>query len=68
MVKKKNVDLDEKKLNTKTTAFVVALSEDKGLVEVSTFPRSLDQWDFIKFLKKIGRVIKHKTRVIKQEH
>ena len=28
MVKKKNIEIDEKKLNIMTTAFVVALSED----------------------------------------
>ena len=42
MVKGKNIEIDEKKLNAKTLAFVVALSEDKGLVEISTYPRSLD--------------------------
>lgn len=42
MVKGKNLEIDEKKLNAKTVAFVVALSEDKGLVEISTYPRSLD--------------------------
>ena len=47
MVKNKNIEIDEKKLNIKTTAFVVALSEDKGLVAVSTYPKSLDQDDFI---------------------
>ena len=32
MIKGKNIEIDEKKLNAKTVAFVVAMSEDKGLV------------------------------------
>ena len=55
MIKGKNVEIDEKKLNAKTVAFVVALSEDMGLVELSTYPKSLDQWDFINFWKKFER-------------
>ena len=55
MIKRKNVEIDEKKLNAKTVAFVVALSEDMGLVELSTYPKSLDQWDFINFLKKVRK-------------
>ena len=55
MVKGKNIELDDKKLNAKTLAFVVALSEDKGLVELSTYPKSLDQWDYINFLKKVRK-------------
>ena len=55
MVKDENIEIDEKKLNAKTLAFVVALSEDKGLVALETFQRSLDQWDFVKFLKKIRK-------------
>ena len=55
MVKGKNVEVDEKKLNAKTCAFVVALSEDKGLVAVKTFHRSLDQLKFIEFLKVLRR-------------
>ena len=51
MGKSSNVEIDEKMLNAKTLAFVVALSEDKGLVAVQTYPRSLDKDDFIKFLK-----------------
>ena len=43
-------------LNSKTLAFVVALSEDLGLVAVDTFPRSLDKNDFLKFLKTIRKV------------
>ena len=42
MVKGKNISIDEKKLNAKTCAFVVAMSEDKGLVELDTYPKSLD--------------------------
>ena len=42
MVKGKNIELDEKKLNAKCLAFVVALSEDKGLVNIKTYPKSLD--------------------------
>ena len=34
MGKSSNVEIDEKRLNAKTLAFVVALSEDKGLVTV----------------------------------
>jgi hypothetical protein len=37
-------------------AFVVALSEDLGLVTVETFPRSLDKNDFLKFLKQIRKI------------
>ena len=55
MIKGKNVELDEKKLNPNTTAFVVALSEDKGLVALSTFHRSLDQWKFIEFLRELRK-------------
>ena len=55
MVQHKNVEIDEKKLNASTLAFVVALSEDKGLVTVNTFPRSLDQHDFIKFMKAVRK-------------
>ena len=43
-------------LNAKTLAFVVGLSEDKGLVVVDTFPRSLDKDDFLKFLKHIRKI------------
>ena len=42
MVKGKNIEIDEKLLNSKTLAFVVALSRDKGLVAVESFERSLD--------------------------
>ena len=55
MVKSKNIEIDEKKLNASTLAFVVALSEDKGLVTVNTYPRSLDQYDFIKFMKSVRK-------------
>ena len=55
MVKGKNIEVDEKKLNAATCAFVVALSEDKGFFAMKTFPRSLDQWNFIEFLKKIRK-------------
>ena len=55
MVKSKNIEIDEKKLNASTLAFVVALSEDKGLVTVNTYPRSLDQHDFIKFMKAVRK-------------
>ena len=55
MGKSDNVEIDEKKLNVKTIAFVVAMAEDKGLVAVETFARSLDKDDFIKFLKKIRK-------------
>ena len=55
MVKGKNVELDEKTLNAKCTAFVVGLSEDKGLVALDTFARSLDQHRFIIFLKKVRK-------------
>ena len=51
MVKRKNIEVDEKLLNTKTLAFVLAISKDKGLVACKTFERSLDQFDFIAFLK-----------------
>ena len=51
-----NIEIDEKKLNAKTLAFVVALSKDKGLVAVDTFPRALDQDDFIVFLKNIRKI------------
>ena len=51
MSKYSNVELNEKKLNVKTLAFVVAISEDKGLVSIKTYPRSLDQYNFIEFLK-----------------
>ena len=43
-------------LNSKTLAFVVAMSEDLGLVAIDTFPRSLDKNDFLKFLKHIRKV------------
>ena len=56
MGKSNNVEIDEKKLNAKTLAFVVAMSEDKGLVSVKTFPRSLDKDDFITFLKHIRKI------------
>ena len=55
MGKSSNVEIDEKKLNAKTLAFVVAMSEDKGLVAIETFARSLDKDDFIEFLKKIRK-------------
>ena len=55
MIKGQNISIDEKRLNAKTCAFVVALSEDKGLVAVDTYERSLDQWKFISFLKKIRK-------------
>ena len=42
-MKNKNVNIDEKKLNAKTCAFVIAVSEDKGLVAVKTYHRSLDK-------------------------
>ena len=32
MNKRRNIEVDEKKLNVSTCAFVVGLSEDKGLV------------------------------------
>ena len=47
--------MDEKDLNQKTCAFVVALSEDKGLVQVSSYPRSIDKFRFIEFLGKIRK-------------
>ena len=56
MVKGKNIEVDEKKLNAQTCAFVVALSEDKGLVAVKTYPNSLDQSRFIEFLKIIRKI------------
>ena len=56
MIKGKNIEVDSKKLNVKTCAFVVAMSADKGLVAVSTYKRSLDQWDFVDFMKKIKKV------------
>jgi len=56
MGKYNNVEIDEKKLNIKTLAFVVALSEDRGLVSVKTYPRSLDKDDFIDFLKQIRKI------------
>ena len=56
MGKSSNVEIDEKKLNVKTLAFVVAMEEDKGLVAVQTYARSLDKDDFIKFLKQIRKV------------
>ena len=43
-------------LNVKTLAFVVAMSEDRGLVCVESFPRSLDKFDFLKFIKHIRRI------------
>ena len=55
MIKSKNIEIDEKKLNAKTLAFVVALSEDKGLVTINTFERSLNQHDFIKFMKVVRK-------------
>ena len=55
MVKSKNVEVDEKRLNAETCAFVVALSYDKGLVALDHFPKSLDQWKFISFLKKVRK-------------
>ena len=55
MVKGKNVEIDEKKLDAKTCAFVVALSSDKGLVSLQTFGKSLDQWKFIEFLKSVRK-------------
>ena len=42
MVKGKNIEIDEKRLNSKTCAFVVALDEDKGLVALDTHIGSLD--------------------------
>jgi len=42
MIKGRNVEVDEKRLNAKTCAFVVALSEDKGLVALKTYTNSLD--------------------------
>ena len=56
MGKSCNVEIDEKKLNAKTLAFVVAMAEDRGLVAVQTYARSLDKDDFIKFLKQIRKV------------
>ena len=56
MNKSNNIEIDEKKLNAKTLAFVVALSIDKGLVAVNSFPRALDQDDFIVFLKNIKKI------------
>ena len=55
MVKGKNIDLDEKSLNAKTLAFVVALSEDKGLINIKTYPRALDKHNFVDFLKTIRK-------------
>jgi len=55
MGKSSNVEIDEKLLNAKTLAFVVAMAEDKGLVAIETFPRSLDKDDFIEFLKKVRK-------------
>ena len=55
MIKSKNIEINEKKLNAKTLAFVVALSEDKGLVTINTFERSLNQHDFIKFMKVVRK-------------
>ena len=55
MGKSSNVEIDEKRLNVKTLAFVVAMAEDKGLVAVQTFPRSLDKEDFVIFLKQIRK-------------
>jgi hypothetical protein len=56
MNKSANIEIDEKKLNAKTLAFVVALSKDKGLVAVNSFPRALDKDDFIVFLKNIKKI------------
>ena len=56
MVKSKNVDIDEKQLNAKTCAFVVGLSKDKGVVALQTYPKSLDQHRFIKFLEELRRI------------
>ena len=42
MTKSRNVEIDEKKLNASTLAFVVALSEDRGLVIVDTYARALN--------------------------
>ena len=53
MMKGKNIEVDEKKLNAKCCAFVVAMSNDIGLVAMSTYHRSLNQWNFIEFLTKI---------------
>ena len=55
MGKNTNVEIDEKILNVKTLAFVVAMAENKGLVAIETFERSLDKDDFISFLKKIRK-------------
>ena len=55
MVKGKNIDVDDKKVNAPTCAFVVALSMDKGLVALDHHPRYLDQWQFRDFLKKIRK-------------
>ena len=56
MSKGQNIQVDDKKLNEKTLAFVVGLSEDKGLVLFDSYPRSLDQYRFIEFLKKIRKI------------
>ena len=42
MGKGRNIEIDEKKLDAKCVAFVVAISEERGLVDISTFPKSLD--------------------------
>jgi hypothetical protein len=40
----------------KATAFIVALSEDKGFFLVKTFPKSVDQYKFLEFLKAIKSI------------
>ena len=51
MLKGKNIEIDEKRLNSETCAFVVGLSKDKGVVALDTHANSLDQWKFVNFMK-----------------
>ena len=51
MVKSKNVEYDEKLLNMDCCAVVIAISRERGLVHFRTFPKSLDQWRYLEFIK-----------------
>ena len=47
---KKPIKVDLKSVNGQTTACVAAISESGGVELVSYFGRSIDRWDFVKFL------------------
>ena len=43
MIQKENIAVNETKLNARTCAFIVSLSEDGGLVLCKSYPNAVNQ-------------------------